>query len=170
MRKVILNVAVTLDGFIEGPNGEYDWCFTDGDYGMTDFLENTDTIFFGRKSYELYTSSFSHMWTDKKHYVFSNTGVDLKSGAVLVSGDIATTVTELKREKGKDIWLFGGASLTTSFLQFDLIDEFLLAVHPLILGEGKALFNGITKRILLNLVESKTYQNGLVQNRYQVVR
>ncbi len=72
MRKVILNVAVSLDGFIEGLNGEYDWCFTDGNYGMETFLNETDAIFFGRKSYELYISSFAQMWNDKKHYVFSN--------------------------------------------------------------------------------------------------
>jgi len=53
MRKVILNLAVSLDGFIEGPNGEYDWCFTDKDYGMTQFLRRVDAVFFGRKSYEL---------------------------------------------------------------------------------------------------------------------
>ena len=53
MRKIILNLAVSLDGFIEGPNGEYDWCFIDQDYGMTDFMDSTDAIFFGRKSYEL---------------------------------------------------------------------------------------------------------------------
>jgi dihydrofolate reductase len=53
MRKIILNVAVSLDGLIEGPNGEYDWCFTDQDYGFSAFLENIDTILFGRKSYEM---------------------------------------------------------------------------------------------------------------------
>ncbi len=54
MRKIILQLAVSLDGFIEGPNGEYDWCFTDQDYGMTDFLKGIDSLFIGRKSYELF--------------------------------------------------------------------------------------------------------------------
>src|SRR3954466_3945713 len=98
MRKIILNVAISLDGFIEGPNGEYDWCFTDGDYGMTLFLANTDAIFFGRKSYELFIASFSHMWNDKKHYVFSNT-LKAVQEAVLINGDIETTVSKLKEEK-----------------------------------------------------------------------
>ena len=53
MRKIILGLAITLDGFIEGPNGEYDWCFTDGDYGMQDFLKSIDAILYGRKSYDL---------------------------------------------------------------------------------------------------------------------
>jgi dihydrofolate reductase len=169
MRKVILNVAVTLDGFIEGPNGEYDWCFTDDDYGMKEFLKKTDAIFFGRKSYELFVTSFSNMWNDRKHYVFSNTLQNFQSNAVFLSGNIETKVLELKKEKGKDIWLFGGASLTTSLLNAGLIDEFLLAIHPVILGAGKPLFIGIEKRNWLKLVESKTYSSGIVQNRYAIV-
>jgi dihydrofolate reductase len=166
MRKIILNVAVTLDGFIEGPKGEYDWCFTDGDYGMNEFLAGTDAIFFGRKSYELWAASFSHMWNDKKHYVFTNTLQSLQTNAFLITGDIEAQVQGVKMEEGKDIWLFGGASLTTSLVNAGLVDEFLLAVHPVILGEGKALFSGIRKRNWLTLAESKTYENGLVQNRY----
>lgn len=168
MRKIILNVAVSLDGFIEGPNGEYDWCFADGDYGMKEFLDRTDAIFFGRKSYELFIASFAHMWNDKKHYVFSNTLKDLKTGAVLLNDDVELKISEIKKEDGKDIWLFGGASLTTSLLNAGLIDGFLLAIHPIILGEGKALFNGINKRIWLQLTDSKTYESGLVQNMYEL--
>ncbi len=167
MRKLILNVAVSLDGFIEGPNGEYDWCFTDGDYGMEEFLDSTDAIFFGRKSYELFIATSPEMWDDKKHYVFSNTLQSLQTDAVLINQDIEAKVQELKNQEGKDIWLFGGASLTTSLLNAGLIDEFLLAIHPVILGAGKALFNGIDKRVWLKLAESKNYENGLVQNRYQ---
>jgi len=63
MRKIILNLAVSLDGFIEGPNGEIDWCFTDQDYGMTDFLNRIDTIFFGRKSYKW---QMCHSFCDKR--------------------------------------------------------------------------------------------------------
>jgi dihydrofolate reductase len=167
MRKIILNVAVSLDGFIEGPNGEYDWCFTDGDYGMKEFLDGIDAIFFGRKSYELFITSFSHMWNDKKHFVFSNTLKNIPTGSVLINGDIESKVLEIKKEDGKDIWLFGGASLTTSLLNAGLIDGFLLAVHPIILGGGKPLFNGINKRIWLQLTSSKTYDTGLVQNMYE---
>ncbi|MDB5248403.1 MAG: bifunctional deaminase-reductase domain protein [Segetibacter sp.] len=170
MRKVILNVAVTLDGFIEGPNGEYDWCFTDDDYGMNEFLAATDAIFFGRKSYELWAASFSHMWNDKKHYVFSNTLQTLQTNATLINGDIEKKVLEIRNEEGKDIWLFGGASLTTSLLNAGMVDEFLLAIHPVILGSGKALFNGVDKRNWLKLTECKTFDNGLMQNRYSIAR
>ncbi|GEO12200.1 hypothetical protein SAE01_46960 [Segetibacter aerophilus] len=169
MRKLILNVAVSLDGFIEGPKGEYDWCFTDADYGMEEFLARTDAIFFGRKSYELWASSFSNMWTDKKHYVFSNTLQTLPTEASLINGDIVPMVQQLKAQAGKDIWLFGGASLTTSLLNAGLIDEFQLAVHPVILGAGKPLFTGISKRNWLKLESCKPYENGLIINKYSIV-
>jgi dihydrofolate reductase len=109
------------------------------------------------------------MWSDKKHYVFSNTLQSLPTKAVLVDGNIEEKVIELKKEEGKDIWLFGGASLTTSFMKAGLLDELLLAIHPVILGEGKALFKDITKRTWLKLTESKTYESGLVQNRYTII-
>ena len=69
MRKVTLGLAVTLDGYIEGANGEYDWCFTDQDYGITEFVESIDAIFYGRKSFEM---AGANLYPDKKAYIFSN--------------------------------------------------------------------------------------------------
>lgn len=100
-----------------------------------------------------------------KEYVFSNT---LQSGAVLVKGDIETEVKRIKDESGKDIWLFGGASLTTSLLKIHLVDEITLAVHPIILGAGKRLFEHIPTRIPLQLIDSKAYPSGLVMLTYRV--
>ncbi len=171
MRKVILALAVSLDGFIEGPNGEYDWCFTDQDYGMSDFFNRIDSIFIGRKSYELaLTMGDNPMpgFPKLKEYVFSNTLKEVKSGAVLVKGDIQSEVKKIKKENGKDIWLFGGASLTSSLLKYKLIDEIGLAVHPILLGGGKPLFSDIKERINLRLVDSKTYPAGLVSLTYTI--
>ena len=112
MRKIILNAAVSLDGLIEGPAGEYDWCFTDQDYGMTAFLDQTDAIFFGRKSYEVFKKHDEGMWPDKKRYVFSKTLQNPPANGILVSGDIENKIAEIKKEEGKNIWLFGGALLT----------------------------------------------------------
>lgn len=171
MRKVILALAVSLDGFIEGPNGEYDWCFTDQDYGMSDFFNRIDSIFIGRKSYELaLTMGDNPMpgFPKLKEYVFSNTLKEVKSGTVLVKGDIQSEVKKIKKENGKDIWLFGGASLTSSLLKYKLIDEIGLAVHPILLGGGKPLFSDIKERINLRLVDSKTYPAGLVSLTYTI--
>lgn len=171
MRKVILGLAVSLDSFIEGPNGEYDWCYTDQDYGMSDFFKRVDSVFIGRKSYEmsLGMEGGDTSWMPKmKEYVFSNTLKVVKEGAVLISGDIAAKVKEIKQEAGKDIWLFGGASLTASLMQEGLVDELWLSVHPILLGRGKPLFSGITERIQLELTETKAYDTGLVSLKYTI--
>ena len=169
MRKVILGLAVSLDGFIEGPNGEYDWCFTDQDYGMSDFYKQIDAVFIGRKSYELTMNmKDSGGWEmpKMKEYIFSNTLDTVKKGAILVKGDIKKEVNKIKKEEGKDIWMFGGANLTASLMNEKLIDELWLSVHPIILGGGKPLFQGILKRIKLTLTETKSYNTGLVSLKY----
>jgi dihydrofolate reductase len=172
MRKIILGVAVSLDGFIEGPNGEYDWCFTDQDYGMSAFIKRIDSIFFGRKSYEMMNSieapAAPNPWTGMKNYVFSNTLTGNLKDAEIISGDIVPKVNALKKSAGKDIWLFGGASLTTSLMNEKLVDELWIAVHPILLGEGKPLFTGIHGRIKTNLLSSQSYDTGLVSLTYSI--
>lgn len=171
MRKVILGLAVSLDGFIEGPNGEYDWCFTDQDYGMSTFFNRIDSIFIGRISYQLtLTMGDSAMpgFPKLTEYVFSTTLKEVKPGAALINGNIEAEVSRIKNEPGKDIWLFGGASLTASLLNLGLVDEIGLAVHPIILGGGKQLFNNIKDRVHLTLVDTKTYSTGLVYLTYSL--
>lgn len=170
MRKVILQLAVSLDGYIEGPNGEFDWCFTDQDYGMTAFFQRIDSVFMGRKSYELAQAMgpAGEMpgMPQLKEYVFSNTLSEVKPGVTLVNGDIEAKVKQIKAQPGKDIWLFGGASLTAALLNGGLVDEMSLAVHPLILGGGKPLFSQIRERVPLTLTDTQTYSSGLVMLTY----
>ena len=169
MRKVILQIAVSLDGFIEGPNGEFDWCFTDDDYGMTDFFKRIDAIFIGRKSYELTLTmggSAPPGFPVLKEYVFSNSIKVAEGDRIIVSGEVAEAVNKIKNEPGKDIWLYGGAALTTTFINLGLIDEMALAVHPIILGAGKPLFQNIAGRIPLQMINAQTYPGGLVMLSY----
>ena len=168
MRKVILNLAVSLDGFIEGPKGEFDWCFDDQDYGMEEFMSRIDTILIGRKSYEVLMQQFENRnpFSDKMTYVFSQTIQSTDPKTVVLKGNVEQEVKEILKRPGKDLWLFGGANLVTAFMKAELVDELWLAVHPLLLGSGKPLFQGITERIPLNLVTTKTYSSGLVQMFY----
>lgn len=173
MRKIILFVAVSLDGYIEGPNGEFDWCFTDQDYGMADFFKRIDSLFIGRKSYELTLSMGDEAmpgFPALKEYVFSNTLTEVRPGEILVRGDIEKEVKRIKQEPGKDIWLFGGANLTSTLLNLDLVDEIGVAVHPIILGSGKPLFQDIPRRVELELQDTKTYSSGLVSLTYTFKR
>lgn len=102
-------------------------------------------------------------------YVFSTTLQEVKPGTILINGDLEADVRRIKSEAGRDIWLFGGASLTASLLNLGLVDELSLAVHPLILGGGKPLFSQIKDRISLSLIDTKTYSSGLVSLTYVLV-
>jgi dihydrofolate reductase len=170
MRKVILGLAVSLDGFIEGPNGEYDWCFTDQDYGLKEFFQRIDSIFVGRKSYEMSLGMDGGIsgFPKLKEYVFSTTLNNAKEGVIIVRGNTLEEVTKIKNEPGKDIWLFGGADLTASLMTLGLVDEIGLAIHPILLGSGKPLFKNIQERVHLNLIDTKTYSTGLVYLTYLV--
>ena len=162
MRKIILNLAVSLDGYIEGPNGEFDWCFTDQDYGMTDFLRSIDTIFFGRKSYDILINTDKNPYPDKAKYVFTENPGYVVKNAISVRIDPGK-IKEIKELKGYDIWLFGGAELFNKLLDMNLVDEIQLSVHPLVLGSGTPLFTQRDKIVKFNLVGTKCYPSGLAQ-------
>jgi dihydrofolate reductase len=159
MKKIILSVAVSLDGFIEGPSGEYDWCPPPSEKEMNDFLGGIDTIFMGRKSYEVAGAS---MFPDKTCYVFSSTMKSTKEKNVkLIVGDLPKEVHAIQDLPGKNIWLFGGASLTTTFINNNWVDEMWLGLVPILLGSGKPLFQGIEQRKHFKTAEVKS-SNGYV--------
>ncbi|WP_413306218.1 dihydrofolate reductase family protein [Bacillus sp. 1P10SD] len=174
-RKIILDLAVTLDGFIEGKNGEVDWCIMDPDMGFPDFLNQIDTILYGRKSYDLWgqyipknedPDAEKEIWTlvhSKKKYVFSRTQNKTDDQVIFINNSILEEVTNLKKKPGKDIWLYGGASLITTFINLGLVDEFRLSIHPVVLGEGKPLFIDLKQRIHLKMVNTRTFSSGVVQ-------
>ncbi|MFJ7726718.1 dihydrofolate reductase family protein [Neobacillus sp. NPDC097160] len=174
-RRIILELAVTLDGFIEGKNGEVDWCIMDPDMGFTNFLNQIDTILYGRKSYDLWgqfipktedSDTEKEIWKlvhSKKKYVFSKTQIKTDNQAIFINENILDEVIKLKNKPGKDIWLYGGASLITTFINLGLVDEFRLSIHPVILGEGKPLFIDIKQRLNLKMVNTRTFSSGVVQ-------
>jgi dihydrofolate reductase len=185
MRKIILDLAVTLDGFIEGPNGEIDWCIVDDASGSDDFLgsllEEIDTIFYGRISYDMWgnwqpdenapsaiTTAYDKIHSKKK-YVFSSTKIN-DEHAVVIGSDIKNQVEKILNEPGKNIWLYGGGKLITTFINLGLIDEFRLAVHPVILGAGKYLFNDLETRVNLRLLDVKSSKSGVTVLSYERVK
>ncbi|SDG89486.1 Dihydrofolate reductase [Dyadobacter soli] len=175
MRKLILGLAITLDGYIEGPNGEFDWCFTDQDYGLNEFFQRIDAIFIGRKSYEV-AQQFAEGNDGEAvpgmpplvEYVFSNTLKSVKTGAILIADNAMDEARKIKQQPGKDIWLYGGASLTEAMMHEGLVDELWLSVHPILLGSGRPLFSQSDSRTHLTLIESKPYASGLISLRYSV--
>lgn len=179
-RKIILDLAVTLDGLIEGVNGEIDWCIMDAEMEFTNFLNQIDTIFYGRKSYDLWgqyipedviSDDEKEMWKlidSKNKYVFSRTQKSDDNKATFINDNLIEEVKKLKRKPGKDIWLYGGASLITTFINLGLVDEFRLSVHPIILGEGKPLFIDIKQRLNLKLVNTRKFSSGVIQLIYHL--
>jgi dihydrofolate reductase len=174
MRKVILDLAISLDGFIEGPNGEIDWCIMEEEMDILGFLSKIDSIFYGRKSYDLWgefdpmetqNPSEKELWESihqKNKFVFSRSKEE--SGKyTLISENIKETVQSIKSKDGKDIWLYGGASLIKTFIEENLIDVYQLSVHPIALGSGLPLFENLKERLNLKLLEVKRYKSGVVQ-------
>ncbi|MCQ6282321.1 dihydrofolate reductase family protein [Bacillus sp. EB600] len=178
-RRIILDLAITLDGFIEGEHGEVDWCIMDSEMGFINFLNQIDTILYGRKSYDLWgqftpeidTDTEKEIWEivhSKEKYVFSRTQKGTDNKAIFINDNILKEVNKLKNKPGKDIWLYGGASLITNFINLGLVDEFRLSVHPVILGEGKPLFIDIKQRLNLKMVNTRTFSSGVVQLIYHL--
>ena len=172
MRKIIAGFAISIDGYIEGPNGEYDWIIYDKEQfkELAAYWKKIDAMFYGRKTYEALlknpgdgkTNPFAHM----KHYVFSNSLAKVKEGFILVNGDTKKEVMKIKNEPGKDIAVFGGAELACSLINLKLVDELMLAICPVLLGKGKSFFINIEERNYFILKETKTYSSGLVSLTY----
>ena len=181
MKKIILDLAVTLDGFIEGPNGETDWCIMDDDMNFDGFLSSIDTIFYGRVSYDMWgnyqpdenaSPAEKSLWKAlhaKNKYVFSSQNRE-DENAVFISSDILGKVSEIKDQGGKDIWLYGGAGLITTFIQEGLIDTYRISVHPTVLGSGKPLFEHLKDRLSLKLTGTNVFRSGVVQLIYETER
>lgn len=181
MKNIVLDLAVTLDGFIEGSNGEIDWCIMDDDMDFDGFLSTIDTIFYGRVSYDAWgnfrpnedaSDTEIKLWQgvhSKKKYVFSRQ--DIQDGrANFLNSDIEKKVGEIKKEGGKDIWLYGGASLIKTFIQLGLVDIYRISVHPTVLGSGKPLFEDLKNRLNLNLIKANTFKSGVVQLIYKQIK
>lgn len=181
MKKVTLDLAVTLDGFIEGPNGEIDWCIMDDDMDFEGFIAGIDTIFYGRVSYDLWGNfqpdadagiTEQMLWNgihSKDKFVFSSQSRQ-DDKATFISTDITDKVNEIKQQGGKDIWLYGGAGLIKTFINLNLIDVYRISVHPTVLGNGKPLFEDLKERIALSLIKTNVFKSGVVQLIYEPKR
>jgi dihydrofolate reductase len=169
MRRIILYIATSLDGYIARNSGEVDWLFTDQDYGYTDFLAGVDTILMGRKTYEQILTFGEFPYQAKQNYIFSsNPDFDASPHAKTVRTDLKAFVEALRQTDGKNIWLVGGAALIHPFIEQCLLDEVVLSIHPILLGSGIPLFQNGTPAQRLNLVTCQSYDSGLVQITYTV--
>ncbi|MFT3751405.1 MAG: dihydrofolate reductase family protein [Paludibacter sp.] len=170
-RKVILYIAMSLDGFIATKDDGLDFLSVveqEGeDYSYSDFVNTVDTIIIGRRSYEKVLSmGYNYPNINKEIFVVTHAERPAQGNLKFYNGDLKALVDELKSKPGKDIYVDGGAVLVNELLKDNLIDEFYISVIPVLLGDGISLFNGGRPELNLKLVSSKAYSKGLVQLHY----
>ena len=170
MRRVRYAVAVSLDGYIAGPKGEADWIINNPEIDFRAVFEQFDTFLIGRRTFETMARAGKGETPGMKTFVFSRT---LRQqdypGVTVVAEKSEETVTVLKAEPGKDIWLFGGGSLFRSLLDAKLVDTVEVAVIPVLLGEGVPLLASPARLTKLKLTGHKVYKAGIVSLEYAVL-
>jgi dihydrofolate reductase len=168
MRKIVAGFAISLDGYIEGANGEYDWIVMDKDFDFAGHMKRFDTFLLGRKSYDKLRQAGNVSFPGIKSYVFSNSLEKVDKGFTLLKGDIHKLVMNIKEQDGKEIAVYGGANLLSSLLDLNLVDELNMSIMPVILGQGKPMTDILQQRIYLKLIDTMKFSSGTVQLIYQV--
>jgi dihydrofolate reductase len=168
MKKLVAGFACSVDGYIEGPHGEHDWIKVDKEMNFADQARRYDTYLFGRRSYEALKALGYPPSPGVRNYVFSTTLTEVDKGFTLVSGRVKDTVQRMKEEEGKDIAVYGGASLLASLLHERLVDELSIVFIPVLLGGGKPMVELLHNRVWLTYVGARTYANGSIEVSYTV--
>lgn len=174
MRKVILALGISLDGYIARPDGAFDFLFMPGDFArdFAAFHASIDTAIMGRKTYDVTMAMGGGDPGAKiKSYVFSRTlPPGERDGMTFVRGDPKALIARLRKQKGKDIWLMGGGELARAFLESDLVDEMHIGIVPVLIGQGLPLFPPGFPQRAFTLMENKTFSRGLVSLKYKRTR
>jgi dihydrofolate reductase len=180
MRKLKLQVQMTIDGFVGGPNGEMDWTLRNWDDGLKNYVgeltKPVDCIVLGRKL----AQGFIPYWAanpqqegaDKFNHalrvVFTRTlAQPVWSNTVLAKGDLVDEITKLKQQNGDDIIAYGGATFVSSLIKHGLIDEYHLFINPVAIGTGLTIFKELDSQQHLNLVKSTAFECGIVVLHYE---
>lgn len=185
MRKVVLFMHISLDGFAAGPNGELDWISYDQELEQyaEEVVSTVGAPLYGRVTYQMMESYWPTVLTNpsaSKHelehaqwvenvpkIVFSRSLDQVTwNNARLIKDNIAEEVAKLKQQPGKDLVIFGSPGLTHTFMQLDLIDEYRLTVNPIILGRGMPVFQDIPAKTELTLLNQRTFNSGVVAFHY----
>jgi dihydrofolate reductase len=188
MRNVISLMHVSLDGFVAGPNGEMDWIAIDEEMysDVADLVSTVDTALYGRVTYHGMESYWptvpanpastkeerrhAHWVENVQKIVFSTTLESVGwNNTRLVKANVAEEVARLKQQPGKNLMIFGSPTLTHTFIQLGLIDEYRITVNPVVLGSGIPLFKDVREQIALKLLASKTFRSGVVGLHYRGV-
>ena len=183
MRKLKLQVQISVDGFVGGPNGELDWMTWDmgDDIGayINELTDSCDTILLGRKMTDGFVNYWESVKPDRPEYAFAQKMVGYPkyvftktldespwANTTLAKGDILEEVNALKSQDGKDIVVYGGASFVSNLIEHNLIDEYNLFINPVAIGKGLTIFGKVPDAFQLKLIEATPYECGITVNRY----
>ena len=166
-RRVRYSVAASLDGFIAGPGGEYDWIVMDPAIDFRAFFAGIDTVLLGRRTFEAARAMGGGGRMPGEAIVLSRTLRSEDHPGFTIRDDAAQVVRELKAREGKDVWLMGGGALFRSLLDTGLVDTIELAVVPVLLGSGTPLLGGEYAKHPLKLVSSRTLPSGILLSTYE---
>jgi len=167
---VTLFIASSLDGFIAGPKEDLSWLFHDRDYGYKKFLKSIDTVVMGRKTYDFGKQYSNPPFPGKRNIVVTkNKKLPGTSSEIIFCSLNQSYKLISSKGTSKNIWLVGGSSLISGFINKDFLDKIVLSVHPVILGQGIPLFKKINKIKKLKLIGCKFYSSGLVQLTYRII-
>ncbi|MFD1552442.1 dihydrofolate reductase [Putridiphycobacter roseus] len=173
-RKLVLYIAMSLDGYIATESGSIDFLSIvnsdkNEDFGHGSFMQSVDTVIWGRKTYEKVLSFGEELpYADKKKYVISKQKKE-GHGLVEFTDDVVDLIYTLKNEEGKDIYCDGGGEIVSELLKNKLFDQLIISIVPHILGDGIRLFQGGSEAQGLKLKNSITFPSGLVQLNYKVI-
>jgi dihydrofolate reductase len=181
MRKLFLQINMTVDGFIEDTNREIDWHFSDDEFEqfIVDTLQSIDGMVFGRVAFELlaqyWPTAAANPQVTAKHVEMARLMNELPKYVVstrlcrvewrnshIIGGDVAAAIRTLKEQPGKDIALFAGAGVVSTFMQLGLLDEYRLILNPIFLGSGTPLFKGGYEKHNLQLLRARSFASGVV--------
>ena len=176
MRKIILYIAVSIDGYIAGPDGEIDWLHSidnpdNNDFGYAKFYKSIDTTIMGNSTYkQILSFGVDFPYPEKTNYVFTKNKSESDTDHVkFVNSDFEKFVIDLKNSSGKNIWLIGGGKTNSFFLNNNFIDEIILTTIPIILGKGIPLFEGNVRNKKIRMSKINSFDCGIVQSNFLVM-
>lgn len=173
MRKIKLYIATSIDGYIAHVDGDLDWLTEfpnpqKDDYGYKEFFNSIDTVIMGGNTYRgIISMDVLWPYQDKITYIVTQNPFCAQENIHYITENIAETISQLREEEGKDIWLVGGGRLTTMLLNSNLVDEMIITVIPVILGRGISLFPNHPNTSNWEAVEVQKFENGVSQTKFK---
>jgi len=169
MRKIILFIASSLDGYIARGDGTIDWLPENTVSGYDDFIKSIDTVIMGKKTYDQVLTFGDYPYKDKKSYVFTRNNEYSKDENTEFVHDADKLVKDILSDSGTNIWLIGGAEIISTFVNLGFVDEIIISIIQVVLGKGIPLFKNIEKEIKLELIKTIDY-DALVELRYKILK